>query len=244
MKVNEKNIGYVRHSFTPVKNKLLNKNSKTESKFEQMLIDANIYFTREKGNYKIGTRWCYYDFFVPYWRMYFELDGASHNSQEQKVIDSQKDRIIRKKQRFICRISNDYVLDEMTEIDFDIAKDLLCKYIEKSGFIRKKADTYERAKSYYEFNLKMNHAQSVEDFTSNNDSVDFNDDRQITLYNNLTGMFYTFENIIDATLKTGLKAKYIWKLCYTEYKNVGNLRTYVAAFSVEECESRVAIVYE
>lgn len=48
MKVNKKNIGYVRHSFTPVKNKLLNKNSKTESKFEQMLIDANIYFTREK----------------------------------------------------------------------------------------------------------------------------------------------------------------------------------------------------
>lgn len=56
MKVNKKNIGYVRHSFTPVKNKLLNKNSKTESKFEQMLIDANIYFTREKGNYKIGIR--------------------------------------------------------------------------------------------------------------------------------------------------------------------------------------------
>ena len=99
MKVNKKNIGYVRHSFTPVKNKLLNKNSKTESKFEQMLIDANIYFTREKGNYKIGTRWCYYDFFVPYWRLYFELDGTSHSSQEQKAIDSQKDRIIRKKQR-------------------------------------------------------------------------------------------------------------------------------------------------
>lgn len=42
MKFNEKNIVYVRH-FTPVKNKLLNKNSKTESKFEQMLIDANHY---------------------------------------------------------------------------------------------------------------------------------------------------------------------------------------------------------
>lgn len=95
-----------------------------------------------------------------------------------------------------------------------------------------------------------------EDFLANNaDSVEkmefikrFNSDelmkRQITLYNNLTGMFYTFENIIDATLKTGLKAKYIWELCYTEYKKVGNLRTYVAAFSVEECERRVAIVYE
>lgn len=29
MKVNKKNIGYVRHCFTPIKNKLLNKNSKT-----------------------------------------------------------------------------------------------------------------------------------------------------------------------------------------------------------------------
>lgn len=74
--------------------------------------------------------------------------------------------------------------------------------------------------------------------------MDFEDDRPITLYNNLTGMFYTFENIIDATLKTGLKAKYLWELCYTEYKKVGNARTYVAAFSIEECERRVAVVYE
>lgn len=125
MKVNSENIGYVRHSFTPTKNKLLNKDSETESKFEKMLIDANIYFTREKGNYRIGTRWCYYDFFVPYWRMYFELDGHSHDSQEQKEVDLEKDSIIRNKQRFICRISNDYVLDNMEAIDFEIAKDLL-----------------------------------------------------------------------------------------------------------------------
>ena len=39
MKVNENNIGYVRHKFTPIKNKLLNKDSKTESKFEQMLTN-------------------------------------------------------------------------------------------------------------------------------------------------------------------------------------------------------------
>lgn len=103
-----------------------------------MLIDANIYFTREKGNYRIGTRWCYYDFFVPYWRMYFELDGHSHDSKEQKEIDFEKDRIIRNKQRFICRISNDYVLNEMSKIDFDIAKDLLFKYMVKSRFLRKK----------------------------------------------------------------------------------------------------------
>lgn len=244
MKVNSENIGYVRHSFTPIKNKLLNKDSETESKFEKMLIDANIYFTREKGNYRIGTRWCYYDFFVPYWRMYFELDGHSHDSQEQKEVDLEKDSIIRNKQRFICRISNDYVLDNMEAIDFEIAKDLLFKYMVKSRFLRKKAKTYNKAKSYYESNLVKNHVQSVEDFTSNNESVDFEDDRPITLYNNLTGMFYTFENIIDATLKTGLKAKYLWELCYTEYKKVGNTRTYVAAFSVEECEKRVAVVYE
>ena len=98
----------------------------------------------------------------------------------------------------------------MNAIDFDIAKELLFKYIVKSRFLRKKGNTYDKAKKYYEYNLKKNHAQSVEDFTTNNDSVDFEDDRPITLYNNLTGMFYTFENIIDATLKTGLKAKYIY----------------------------------
>ena len=121
MKVDYSNIGFVRRNFTPVKNKLLNKSSQTESKFEKMLIDANIYFTREKCNYRIGSRWCYYDFFVPYWRLYFELDGGSHNNAEQKEIDTEKDCIVRNKQRFICRISNDYVLNEMTEINFEIA---------------------------------------------------------------------------------------------------------------------------
>lgn len=172
------------------------------------------------------------------------LIGDSHDSEEQKQIDLAKDMIVRNKQRFICRISNDYVLNEMTEINFEIAKDLLFKYMVKSRFLRKKAKTYEKAKEYYEFNLVVNHEQSVEDFTANNESVDFENDSPITLYNNHTGLFYTFENIIDATLKTGLKAKYIWELCYTEYKRVGNARTYVAAFSVAECERRVAIVYE
>lgn len=244
MKVDYSNIGFVRRNFTPVKNKLLNKNSQTESKFEKMLIDANIYFTREKCNYRIGSRWCYYDFFVPYWRLYFELDGGSHNNEEQKEIDTEKDCIVRNKQRFICRISNNYVLNEMTEINFEIAKDLLFKYMVKSRFLRKKAKTYEKAKDYYERNLEKNHLQSVEDFTANNPTVDFDDDRPITLYNNYTGLYYTFDDIIDAALKTGMPPKFIWELCYTEYKRIGNNRKYVAAFSVAECERRVAIVYE
>lgn len=176
--------------------------------------------------------------------MYFELDGHSHDSQEQKEVDLEKDSIIRNKQRFICRISNDYILKEMTAIDFDIAKDLLFKYMVKSRFLRKKAKTYEKAKSYYEANLEKNHWQSMLDFTANNDSVSFDDNRTIVLYNNLTGMYYTFENIVDATLRTDLKAKYLWQLCHNEYKRVGNARTYVAAFSFGECERRVAAVYE
>lgn len=115
----------------------------------------------------------------------------------------------------------------------------------KSRFIRKKARTYEKAKLYYELNLEKNHRQAIEDFTANNESVNFNDNRPIVLYNNFTGIYYTFENIIDATLRTGLKAKYLWELCCTEeYKRVGDLRTYVAAFSIDGCERRVATVYE
>lgn len=110
MQVSSSNFGFVKRRSVPIRNKLLGKDSKAESKFEQMLIDANVYFTREKGNYKIGTRWCYYDFFVPYWRLYFELDGFSHDNPGQKKIDMEKDRMVRNKQRFICRISNGYVL--------------------------------------------------------------------------------------------------------------------------------------
>ena len=243
MKVNENNIGYVRHKFTPIKNKLLNKDSKTESKFEQMLINSGVFFVREKCNYRKRSRWCYFDFYVPCWRMYFELDGMSHDTTEQKEIDLEKDVIVRNKQRFICRISNDYVLNEMDYINFDIAKDLLFKYMVKSRFLRRKAKTYEKARDYYERNLEKNRLQAIDDFVANNPSVDFDDATPITIYNNYTGLYYTFDNIIDATLKTDLPAKFIWDLCFMEYKPVGNSRKYVAAFSVEECENRVAIVY-
>ena len=90
MKVDtDKKMDYVRHNMQIVKNKLLNKYSKAESHFVELLNKANIYYFREKCNYRFGTRWCYYDFYIPFYRIYVEIDGKSHNSEEQKKIDKE-----------------------------------------------------------------------------------------------------------------------------------------------------------
>ena len=91
MKVQTKNqMDYVKHNFIPIKNKLLNKYSPAETHFEQLLLDAHIYFRREKCNFKYDTRWSYFDYYLPYYKIYIEIDGASHNTEEQKKIDKEK----------------------------------------------------------------------------------------------------------------------------------------------------------
>ena len=48
----ESEMKFVNHNFTNVKHKLLNKHSNAENHFKDLLTKANIYFVREKCNYK------------------------------------------------------------------------------------------------------------------------------------------------------------------------------------------------
>ena len=54
----------VRKKFIRRKHELLNKHSDAERRFIDLLINANLYFIREKCSFKY-SRWCYYDFYLP-----------------------------------------------------------------------------------------------------------------------------------------------------------------------------------
>ena len=90
-----KNLGgeslrFIRKNFMPVKNKLLNKHSEAEEHFKKLLDDFGEYYVREKAWFKRNTEWSYYDFYIPYYRVYIEIDGNEH--KENKTV-MEKDRL-------------------------------------------------------------------------------------------------------------------------------------------------------
>ena len=89
---------FIKKNTNQLRLKLQNKKSEAETKFAKLLSKANIYFMREKTNYKFGTRWCFFDFWIPKLRIYVEIDGAEHNTAEQQQIDREKEKIINDKQ--------------------------------------------------------------------------------------------------------------------------------------------------
>ena len=118
---------FIKKNTNQLRLKLQNKDSKAETKFAKLLTKANIYFMREKTNFKFGTRWCFFDFWLPKLRIYVEIDGAEHNTAEQQQIDREKEKIITDKQTFIARFTNEEVLNmnEITE-DFIIDRMVQC----------------------------------------------------------------------------------------------------------------------
>ena len=129
----QRNMDYVRHSFIPVKNKLLNKYSPTETHFEKLLLEAHIYFRREKCNFRFNTRWSYFDYYLPYYKIYIELDGLSHDTDEQKKIDKEKLDIIRRRQAYLLRLKNADVL-QMQSISIEQIKEMLFCYLGKISY--------------------------------------------------------------------------------------------------------------
>ena len=52
---------FIKKNTNQLRHKLQNKDSKAETKFAKLLSKANIYFMREKTNFKFRTRWCFFD---------------------------------------------------------------------------------------------------------------------------------------------------------------------------------------
>lgn len=232
---NKKDAKFVQKNFFEIKHKLLNKHSIAETKFSKLLVQANIYHVREKGNYTKNTRWCYYDFYLPLYGIYIEIDGSSHNSEEQKKIDKEKAQIIRNKNEYLIRYTNKEVLS-MDSIDVD-------------AIIQRVAPTMRTKKhplrDYVKiFHKRFNHRvrQVIMDIKKSV-SFDVDEKQKVYLYDNQIGDYFCFDNLFYAKLNTELTANEIYKLLNNfEYKKSSS-RKYVFGWTLEECENNVAKVY-
>lgn len=226
---------YVKRNFTPVKNKLLNKVSNAESHFEKLLINSPIYFFREKGNFRWDTRWCYYDFYIPYYRLYIEIDGKEHNLPEKVLIDNEKKALVRDNHYYLVRFTNEEVLD-LDAIDIMEIIDKLCQQMANPK------NPNEDLKGKFFRTLKWNRKKAIDDMIR--DAVfDVDKSKKVYLYDHRIGEYFEFKNIIHAKLNTQLSVNHIYKLLNGfEYKKSA-IRRYVFGWSLDECENNVAKVY-
>lgn len=228
---NEK-MKFVRCNFKDIQTKLWNKNSKAENHFRNLLNESKIPHFREKGNYKFNTRWCYYDFYIPYLRLYVEIDGKEHKLRDNQIIDEDKERIINRKKRFILRLENDFVLSE-TIMNYKSLIDLL---------VDSNPEEYrDKFKRKYFNNLYDNYNQSIASMKKMaNFKIDEN--QEIFFYDNKTGQYYKCKNIFNAKMITELPINHINKLINSENKR--NLLTrLVFGFSMDECKMNVKKTY-
>lgn len=225
---------FIKHQFIKVQNKLLNKNSNAESRFANLLARANIYFRREKCNFKLGTRWCYYDFFLPVHRLYIEIDGESHNSLEQQKIDKEKEMMIKNKGYFMVRYTNEEVL-KMEYFSLEEAITRMCIQMRKKG-----CGPEARRKRYFN-NLEYKFQQSVEDIKKSAICA-IDESKEVYLYDNAIGNYFCFDNIIEAKLNTQLTINEIINLLNYDYIKHSS-RRFVFGWTLEECEQNVAKVY-
>ena len=228
----ESDMSFVRHNFKPLKNKLLNKYSRAEEHFESLLKMTNMFYVREKGNFRYGTRWCYYDFYIPYYRLYIEIDGSSHDSIEQKKIDKEKEKIIERKKRFIIRLTNEEVLG-LKEVSLCYLVKRLCE---------QRSECYSRSFGFaineYLENLTKNVNSGIYDMLEDTGiKVEFNKD--VFAYCKSTGRMYRFQNECIAKIGLNFTLQEVRNyLVNTDYKR-STLRKYVLAYSEGECIKRV-----
>lgn len=225
-------MSYVKHNFATVKNKLLNKYSNAEDHFEKLLKDTNMFYIREKGNFQYNTRWCYYDFYIPFYRLYIEIDGKSHDFLSQKYIDKEKHGIIDRKKRFLVRLKNEEVLG-LNKISLAYLIGRLCEQNNPSGFLFPDFTIND-----YLENLINNVHQGIRDMLSDT-NIKVDKDRNVFMYNKNTGRIYRFQNecIAKLNIPYGLTAVRDM-LVNTDY-NKRTVRKYVLAYDERECISRV-----
>lgn len=184
-------MDYARHNFRPLKTKLLNKNSKAETYFEELLKQTPYYYVREKTNFRYNTRWCYYDFFLPFYRIYIEIDGASHNTDEQRLIDEEKREIIKRKQRFLVRLTNEEVLS----MERFSLKEIIYKLCLQEHEHRKKEHIKKAFLPYnYYKNLHKNILDSIQD-SMDDTGIKLPKEEEVFMYDKRIDKIYRFDNI-------------------------------------------------
>lgn len=231
---NGKDINFAMKNFRQLKYKLIGKRSKAETHFEKLLSNSNLYYIREKCNFRLDTNWCYYDFYIPRLRMYIEIDGAEHNLPEQKIIDNEKEHYVNSKFCYLVRIKNEDAL-LMDRIDAYTLRNLYFEQYNKEDY----GFRCYMKKRYYQ-TIENNGERQRSDIKKLYSKKDIY--AEIYLYSHMTGNYHYFKNLFECCRDTGFKARYILDLLNTEYKK-SSARLYVAGRTLSICEANVATVY-
>ena len=225
-------MSYVKHNFATVKNKLLNKVSNAEEHFEKLLRETDMFYIREKGNFQYNTRWCYYDFYIPFYRLYVEIDGKSHESKAQQQIDREKHEIIDWKKRFLVRLKNEEVLN-LKELTLTYLISRLCEQRCSS----EKLFQDFTVNDYLE-NLIKNVHQGIRDMLSDT-GIRVEKDKDVFMFNKNTGKIYRFQNECIAKLNVPFRLFSVREMLVNTDYGKKSARKYVLAYNEQECISRV-----
>lgn len=234
---NKEQMSYALQKNTELRNKLLNKHSDAEKHFEEMLSFAGLYFRREKANFKIGTRWCYYDFYLPYYSLYIEIDGKEHETEEQKAINREKELQAMRNERFMVRYTNEEVV-AMDAVSIDaILERCFAQSVELRRTGRKKRPA-EHHKGVYEKIMKNKREGAI---INMNAAAKFKvePDQEVWLYDNAIGLYFHFPNIYEAKFSVEMTINEIHDMLeQTEFTH-SFARRYVFAYTREDCETKV-----
>lgn len=237
--INAETLHFIKCNFNQVQHKLLNKYSPAETKFIHLLRSAGIYYRRERGKYKRGQEWCYYDFYLPYYRIYVEIDGIDHLQPSKQLKDKLKERYVSNNQSFIARFTN----SEVMNLDILTIDNIIDKVTDWMSSRRKRKTPKPILRDKY-LKLMNTHLKQIEKDIINNGLVPIDCTQKVYLYDHYNGEFYEFSNIIEA--KQSVKEFTItelYALIYNyEYKKSNN-RRFVFGKTYAECESKVAKVY-
>lgn len=223
---------FIDEHFRDMQKKLLGKKSQAENHFKRLLTEAGIYFHREKCNYRRNTRWCYYDFYLPYYHLYIELDGESHNSAEQQAIDREKEDAIFRRQRYILRLKNEDVF-RMESVEIDGLLDLWAR----QRFPKRYRGRPPRRRLKYELFLDTQRRDSRENI-SRVAKFPIDPNQEIWLYDHEIGNYFCFSDIFEAKFTVEMGAYEIYELLERTVYFYNPLRRYVFAYTKEECEKR------
>ena len=227
-----RDMKFVSSKFKEFQINLLNKNSKAENHFENLLNKSKIPHFRERCNYKYDTRWCYYDFYIPSLRMYIEIDGKEHQLEFKKQIDREKYDIIKRKKRFLVRMTNEYVLS-LSEISLKSLINYMTSCVDD-----KYRDNFEYK---YLNNLYLNRVRAFHDME---ESANFkiNKEQEVYAYDHKTGEYYRFQNIMFAKLRVEMSINKLHELL--EMENIASpRRRWVFGYTQKECELNVMKVF-
>lgn len=232
---------FIKCNFNQVQSKLINKESLAESKFVELLRKSGIYYRRERGKYRFGQEWCYYDFFLPYYRIYVEIDGKEHQNENVRHKDKIKEKYISNNQSFMARFTNEEVM-AMDEITLTMLIERVAKWLQSRRKVKNQKTLDYFINKYWE-NQKQHLEQSEQDMRKD-DLVPIDEGQPIFLYDHYNGEFYEFSNIIYARqcIKEFSLPK-LYDLIYNfEYKK-STSRRFILGTSLVDIESKIAKVY-